>query len=68
MIFEYIGDFEHYFYIDALPAYKHKNKNKRCNAKTDYDKEIWERDNLINIEHQDLVKLGIGEKSEYKLA
>jgi len=66
MIFEYIGDYEHEFYTSDIPAYKNKNKNRRCNATIDYDRDIWNRDNLKDIEKTDLIQLGIGEKKDYK--
>ena len=71
LILSYLKDIEsEYFEID-LPKYKQKFRHKRfikSNTSTneDYDRELWEHDNLINNEINDYIKLGNGEKSEYK--
>ncbi len=72
LILTYLKDIEsEYFEID-LPKYKQKFRHKRFMKSTnstneDYERELWEHDNMINNKSDDdYVKLGSGDKSEYK--
>jgi 5'-3' exonuclease len=66
MIYDYIGSNEDEYFSDVLIDYKKRIKNKRCNANNNYEKEIWEHENLKDINLVDNVKLGFGDKIEYK--
>lgn len=66
MIFDYIGSNEDEYFSSTYNDYKKKIKFRKCNALTPYEKEIWEHENLKDIKIEDTVKLGNGDKSEYK--
>lgn len=66
IIFDYIGSNEEEYFSTTYNDYKKKIKFKKCNVNTSYDREIWEHENLRDIKIEDFVKLGYGDKSEYK--
>jgi len=66
MIFDYVGSNEEEYFSTTYNDYKKKIKFRKCNANTLYEKEIWEHENLKDIKIEDHVKLGNGDKSEYK--
>lgn len=43
-----------------------KKNNKKCHATDDYSKEIWELENLKNINIDDPIKLGYGDDYDWK--
>ncbi len=66
IIFDYLGELEDEYFKDVLPKFKQRSQNRKCNAKNDYERELWEHDNLKNIIQEDYIKLGDGIKEDYK--
>jgi len=66
IIFDYVGSNEEEYFSTTFYDYKKKIQHRKCNATTSYDKEIWEHENLKDIKIEDIVKLGSGDKIEYK--
>ena len=66
ILFEKLGGFEENYFVYELPKYNERFKKKRCFAKNDYEKEIWELDNLKMFVIDDPIKLGVGLKEEWK--
>ena len=66
MIFEYLKNYEHEYFTENLPKYNQKIRNKKFMGLDSYEKELFNRDNLKNIEDNDKIQLGIGGLSEYK--
>ncbi len=66
MIYDYIGSNEDEYFSDILKDHKKRTQYRKCNGITAYEKEIWNHDNLKDIKLEDSIKLGHGEKSEYK--
>jgi hypothetical protein len=66
MIFEYLKNYEHEYFTEILPKYNQKIRNKKFMGSDQYEKELFNRDNLKNIEDNDKIQLGIGGLSEYK--
>lgn len=66
MILDYIGSNEDEYFSSTYNDYKKKIKYRKCNATTLYEKEIWEHENLKDIKIEDIIKLGNGDKTEYK--
>jgi len=63
---ETIGLKEESFFQDILPTYTERTRRKRCFAESDYDKEIWDLDNMRLYNVADPIKLGMGEIDEWK--
>lgn len=66
MIFDYLKNYEHEYFTEILPKYNQKIRNKKFMGLDPYENELFNRDNLKNIEDNDKIQLGIGELSEYK--
>jgi 5'-3' exonuclease len=66
MIFEKLGKKEERFFKVILPEFTERNYRKRCFAKTDYEKDLWELDNMKIFDLTDPIKLGVGSKEEWK--
>jgi 5'-3' exonuclease len=65
-IYDYLGSSEDEYFKITYIDYKKRIQNKKCNVESEYDKEIWEHDNLRNIKNEDFIQLGKGDKIEYK--
>lgn len=67
MLIKEMSDIESNFFIIKIPEYEQKNKNRQNRSNTEYEKELWELDNLRNTIIRDPIKLGIGSnwKSKY---
>lgn len=66
IILKYLSETEDYYFKKVLPQYKYRIKNRKCNHVDDYNIELWEHDNLKNINIIDNIKLGCGDIDEYK--
>ena len=63
-IIKILGSKEYDYFTITYPRYM--AKNKKCFDKSEYDIDIWKLDNLININIDDNVQLGIGRSSDWK--
>lgn len=66
IIFDCIGSNEDEYFNSTYYDYKKKIKYRKCNAVTVYEKEIWEHENLKDIKIENIIKLGIDNKTDYK--
>lgn len=66
LVVKMLGDMEQQFFSEVYPDYCHKESRKRCNALTDYEHELWEIENMRNIKIDDPIKLGMGDKKDWK--
>ena len=63
---KYLSNKENYYFSKILPDYMRKVKNRKCHFSDPYDIEKWEIENLMNIKVIDPIKLGVGNKKEWK--
>jgi 5'-3' exonuclease len=66
LLAEKMGNKEERFFAETLPNYFQTNNKKKCFAYDEYSKEMWNLENLRNINIFDNVGLGIGDKNEWK--
>ena len=66
LILDYIQELEHEYFTETLPQYQKKFRYKKFTGTDNYEREIFNRDNLINIKHADNIKLGQDTKDLYK--
>jgi 5'-3' exonuclease len=70
LIFSYLKDIESEYFEINLQKYKNKLKHKKFiysgKFNEQYEREIWEHENILNFDKADYVKLGVCEKEEYK--
>jgi 5'-3' exonuclease len=61
-----LANLEEYYYKNIYPKYIDKKEKKQCMETDDYKKEIWNLENMTKIDMEDNIKLGVGNKSEWK--
>ena len=66
LILDYLTDLEHEYFSQILPQYQKKFRNKKFNGLDDYERDIFNRDNLNNIQKNNNIKLGEDTKDLYK--
>ena len=66
IIYRNVGDLEDEYFNYSYPDYKRKIRNRKCNATTDYEIELWNHENLKDIYIDDKIQLGCGSRDEYK--
>lgn len=54
------------FFKIILPEYHMKKKRKKCFSKDKYEIELWNLENMMDVDINDPVKLGKGNLNEYK--
>jgi 5'-3' exoribonuclease 2 len=57
---------ESYYFSKILPEHVEMHNRKKCLYDDDYNREIWELDNIKNFKVEDNVKLGVGKPEEWK--
>jgi 5'-3' exonuclease len=63
---KYISLREDYYFKKILPKYKYNNNKKTCKSDDKYICDVWEYENLKNINIKDEIKFGVGLQSEWK--
>jgi len=66
LLIKMLGDIEERFFHEIYPDFLYKESRKRCNALTDYERELWEIENMRNIKIDDPIRLGVGDKRDWK--
>jgi 5'-3' exonuclease len=66
LILKYLGDRESEYFTETLPYHNNRISRRSCMGVDDYSKELWRLENLKDIIIEDPIKLGLGEKSEWK--
>ncbi len=67
IVYDYIGLVENEFFTTSYNDYKRMNRYKKChNINNAYEIELWEHDNLKDIQVDDRIQLGKGDHDEYK--
>ncbi|ARF09310.1 XRN 5'-3' exonuclease [Catovirus CTV1] len=61
-----ISNYEKYFFTKILPEINSRKQHRRCPLSDKYSREIWEMENMKNIEIDDPIKLGEGEEEDWK--
>lgn len=61
-----ISDFEYEYFTKTLPEINSRKQYRRCPSNDKYTQEMWEIENMKNINIEDPVKLGIGNENEWK--
>lgn len=63
-----LGEHETIYFTEMLPEIKHKLKHKQCpkNISDDYEKEMWNIENMKYYKIDDPVRLGIGGTEDWK--
>ena len=57
---------EENFFKFVLPEYENRKKRKKCFSRDKYEIEIWNIDNMMNIDINDPIKIGKGDLHDYK--
>jgi 5'-3' exonuclease len=57
---------ESFYFSKILPEHLESVLKRKCPSDDDYQKEIWDLDNLRNIHIDDVIKLGVGKPEEWK--
>jgi len=66
MVLDYIGSYEDEFFKEGLPNYKRKTHHRKCQSSDPYDIELWNHENLKDINKSDDIRLGEGPHEAYK--
>ena len=61
-----IGDLEEVFYNELIPKYEYRNSKRKCQSMDPYNIEIWELENIRNLDKYDPIKCGYGSKDVWK--
>ena len=61
-----IASYEYDFFTKTMPQMKNRTKYRKCMSEDKYLQEMWNIENMKNIDIDDPIKLGIGEESEWK--
>jgi len=64
-LFENLADREKLYFEDILPNHLYKIARRRCYATTNYERELWEIDNM-KFKFNDNVRLGVGKLEQYR--
>ena len=65
-LFQILGSREERFFCEILPKYDEYKANKKCFATTEYEKALWELENMKSVVINDPIKLGTGLIQEWK--
>ena len=57
---------ESYYFAKILPEHIEMHKKKKCPSNDDYNKELWELDNIKNIKLENNINVGVGKPEEWK--
>jgi len=66
MFVKYISSREDHYFKKILPYHKTKIKKRFCRSRNPYDQEVWNIENMRNIEIDDPVKLGVDTSDMWK--
>jgi 5'-3' exonuclease len=62
----HLGTKEYNYFTYILPKHKERLEKRKCEEKDSYKMELWELENLKNIEKYDPVKLGVDNEEMWK--
>lgn len=65
-LFKRLSYVENTYFRKTLPYFNYRKENKRCFSNDPYSIEVWNMDNLKNIDIEDPIKLGHGNSDEWK--
>ena len=65
-IIKSLGENETEYFQHIKPKYDYRMSKRQCMSQNPYEKEIWEMDNLKNIQIDDCIMLGIGSPDQWK--
>jgi 5'-3' exonuclease len=66
MLVNAVAKNEDFYFLDILPRYQDQHQKKSCFSSNPYEIEMWELENLKNVDVYDPVKLGYGKPSEWR--
>lgn len=66
LILKYLGDREIEYFREVLPYHNDRISKRTCMGADEYSKELWRIENMKDIKIDDPIKLGFGDKSEWK--
>lgn len=66
LLLEKLAHQEDKYFREDLPRHIYYISKKKCFTSSDYERELWELENLKNIHIKDPIKLGWGESADWK--